>query len=237
MVSAEERHDGEEPAQKQYDRSVDHARVRGGHGRSEAVKASMSPRRPSPAAACTVRGASDGLRCNRHWRCKHPAGARRHASLRAHADKVRLLLMKPSRQFPNRRTGKGAETSAGLTLTCVCCYHTPAAQPGLRTSRRSSDRRPPDRDRTERYNREDRDPLRLSLAWLWCWCLCLQPYSVLRLLPAGWDPRTTGRVSSLPRDVLPTSLAAGVRVELTLSHYSRRARNHSRRLHSPRICF
>ena len=152
-MSAEERHDGEEPAQKQYDRSVDHARVRGGHGRSEAVKASMSPRRPSPAAACTVRGASDGLRCNRHWRCKHPAGARRHASLRAHADKVRLLLMKPSRQFPNRRTGKGAETSAGLTLTCVCCYHTPAAQPGLRTSRRSTDRRPPARDRTERIEK------------------------------------------------------------------------------------
>ena len=76
-----------------------------------------------------------------------------YASLRAHADKVRLLLMKPSRQFPDRRAGKGAETSAGMTLTCVCCYHTPAAQPGLRTSRRSTDRRPPARDRTERIEK------------------------------------------------------------------------------------
>lgn len=50
MVSAEVHHGGEEPAQEQSDRSVDHARVRGGHGRS-AVKASTSPRRPSPTAA------------------------------------------------------------------------------------------------------------------------------------------------------------------------------------------
>lgn len=36
------------------------------------------------------------------------------------------------------------------------------------------------------------------MSWvLWCLRLLLQPYSVLRLLPAGWHPRTTRRVSCL----------------------------------------